>query len=76
MQCERLTCVRRLFNAVCCCRLLCAGFEERYAEERSKLAVTGERLAKDMLDAESTKLRAIMTSPGASVQAVEVELKR
>lgn len=53
-----------------------AGFEERYAEERRKLAVSGERLATDMLGAEAVKLRGIMTGPGASVEAVESELRR
>jgi hypothetical protein len=54
----------------------CAGFEERYAEERRKLAASGERLATDMLAAESVKLRGIMTGPRASVEAVESELRR
>lgn len=53
-----------------------AGFEERYADERRKLAVSGERVATDMLAAESVKLRGIMTGPGASVEAVESELRR
>lgn len=56
--------------------LLPAGFEERYAEERRKLAASGERMATDMLAAESVKLRGIMTGPGASVEAVETELRR
>jgi hypothetical protein len=38
--------------------------------------VSGERVATDMLAAESVKLRSIMTGPGASVEAVESELRR
>lgn len=53
-----------------------AGFEERYAEERRKLAASGERLATDMLAAEAVKLRGIMTGPRASVEGVESELRR
>ena len=33
-------------------------------------------MATDMLAAETTKLRAIMSGPGASVEAVEIELRR
>lgn len=51
-------------------------FDERHAEARKKLAASGERVATDMLAAEGAKLRAIMTGKDASVEAVEVELRR
>jgi hypothetical protein len=52
------------------------GFEEHYEEARRKLAASGERQATDMLVAEGAKLRGIMSGPGASVEAVEAELRR
>jgi hypothetical protein len=56
--------------------LSCTGFEEIYANARKELAVSGERQAADMLAAEATKLRGLMSGPNASVEAVEVELRR
>lgn len=53
-----------------------AGCEERYAEAKRKLAASGERQATEMLAAEGAKLRGIMEGPGASVEAVESELRR
>jgi hypothetical protein len=50
--------------------------EATYQEARRKLAVSGERVAAEMLAAESGKLRALMGGPGASVEAVESELRR
>ncbi|WIA08464.1 hypothetical protein OEZ85_007901 [Tetradesmus obliquus] len=50
--------------------------EATYQEARRKLAVSGERVASEMLAAESGKLRALMAGPGASVEAVESELRR
>jgi hypothetical protein len=50
--------------------------EATYQEARRKLAVSGERVAAEMLAAESSKLRALMGGPGASVEAVESELRR
>jgi hypothetical protein len=53
-----------------------ADFDEAHAEARKKLAASGERLATEMLDKESAKLRAIMGGSDASVEAVEAELRR
>lgn len=51
-------------------------FESQYVEAKEKLAATGEKLATDMLAAESVKLRNLMNGPHASVDAVESELHR
>lgn len=59
-----------------CIQRVRPGFEERYEEARRKLAASGERQATDMLAAEGAKLRSIMSGPGASVEAVEAELRR
>lgn len=50
--------------------------EGRYADARRRLAASGEALAAKMLAAETAKLRALMAAPGASVEAVEGELRR
>jgi hypothetical protein len=50
--------------------------ETTYQEARRRLAASGERVASEMLAAESGKLRALMSGPGASVEAVESELRR
>lgn len=50
--------------------------EAKYVDAKQKLAVSGERLATDMLTAESVKLRNLMNGPHASVDAVESELHR
>lgn len=50
--------------------------EEKFVQARQKLAVSGEKIAADMLSAESVKLRSLMNGPNASVEAVERELTR
>lgn len=50
--------------------------EERYAAARRKRDEGGERLAVELLAAESVKLNALMRSGGASLDAVEAELRR
>lgn len=47
-----------------------------YQKAQHKLAASGERMAAEMLAAESSKLRALMSGPGASFEAVECELRR
>lgn len=53
-----------------------AGVAVRYVDAKRKLAASGERLATDMLNSESAKLRQLMSGPDASVEAVEAELRR
>eukprot|EP00879_Flechtneria_rotunda_P026395 GHRR01028142.1.p1 GENE.GHRR01028142.1~~GHRR01028142.1.p1 ORF type:complete len:811 (+),score=359.13 GHRR01028142.1:614-3046(+) len=50
--------------------------EGRYVEAKRKLAATGERLASEMLAAESAQLKEMMSKPGATIEAVEAELRR
>jgi hypothetical protein len=49
--------------------------EATYQKARRKLAASRERVAAEMLAAESSKLHALISGPGASV-AVEIELRR
>ena len=51
-------------------------FESKYLDAKQKLAACGEKLATDMLAAETVKLRNLMNGPHASVDAVESELHR
>eukprot|EP00878_Enallax_costatus_P026595 GHUV01028546.1.p1 GENE.GHUV01028546.1~~GHUV01028546.1.p1 ORF type:complete len:721 (+),score=264.72 GHUV01028546.1:893-3055(+) len=51
-------------------------FESKYLEAKHKLAASGEKLATEMLAAETVKLRNLMNGPHASVDAVESELHR
>lgn len=53
-----------------------AGAEERYVTARRRLAASGERLAGELLAAEDGRLRELMSRPDASIDAVEVELRR
>lgn len=50
--------------------------EDIYKQARSKCAAVSEKLATDMLQAESAKLTAMMTAPNADLDQIEVELHR
>lgn len=50
--------------------------EAKYVNAKQSLAVSGEKLASDLLAAESLRLRALINGPAASIDAVEAELHR